>query len=87
MSLMIKYMAKFSIVLFLALMLYVAILKFPAPLFVYHHTYKQFDVYSDRVIPNEIESVLQFAETAIRKSELYNPDQHGSLDGCTRIEL
>lgn len=65
-----------------ALICYIALLAYPMPLFAFHHSYKQFNVYSDREIPVEIESILDTVQNNIQKSDLYNPEYQFNIFFC-----
>lgn len=52
--------------------IYLLILLYPNFLFAYSTTYKQVTVYSDKVIDNNINVVIDDALTRIKKSELYD---------------
>ena len=57
-----------------AAILYFGILLFPQVLFAKKYSYRNFEVYSDKNIPTEIEHVLDDVNKRISKSELYNKD-------------
>lgn len=78
-----KLIAKLSILPLLALVSYVVLLAYPMPLFAYHRNYEQFDVYSDRVIPVEIDVVLQSARKDIEQSEFYSSNQKFNIFFCS----
>jgi len=78
-----RLIARLSILPLLALVSYVVLLTYPMPLFAYHRNYEQFDVYSDRTIPVEIEAVLQSVLNNIEQSEFYSSTQKFKLFFCS----
>jgi len=61
---------------------YLGILVYPNFLFANHHSFKNFEVYSDRRIPIEINDVLDDVLIRIKKSELYNNSDRFSIYFC-----
>ena len=51
---------------------YILLLNFPQPLFAYSTKHKSFQVYSRQPIGHELDSVLESAETRLRRSPLYD---------------
>lgn len=62
------------LILFGCTAIYVLLLLFPKPLFSHSYEYQNFCVYSDQVIPSEIEQVLDDVTARLSGSELYDPE-------------
>ena len=61
---------------------YLGLLLYPNFLFANHHSFKNFDVYSDQRIPHEIDIVLEDALVRVKKSELYESNDRFSIYFC-----
>lgn len=62
--------------------LYLVLLCYPGPLFSVGYEYHQFEIHSNELIPEEIESVLDDVERRISNSELYSNTQKFSVYLC-----
>src|SRR5690606_5030098 len=69
-------------IIFLLISTYFFLLISPKMLFAYHHHYKNFDVHSDLLIPNDIEKVLDDVIIRIAHSELYDSTDNFSIYIC-----
>ncbi len=66
----------------LSFLIYLGLLLCPNFLFANRHKYKNFDIYSDRKIPIEIEDVLTEVLKKLKKSELYESTDKFSIYFC-----
>lgn len=76
---------KVSILILSTSIVYLLILLYPNFLFDYSTTYKQITVYSDRVIDNKINAIIDDALTRISKSELYDSTFHFDIYICNDL--
>lgn len=63
-------------------LIYLSILIYPNLLFANHYDYKNYEIYSDNPIPENIENVLDDAINRIEFSELYDPNENFRLYLC-----
>ena len=77
-----KFIKKSLGILLAIVLLYIGLLIYPNPLFSNKYTYENFTVYSDRVIPSEIESVLDKTKQLLSKSEIYHPTDQFYIYFC-----
>ena len=71
-----------GLLIILLICTYLGLLVYPNVLFANHHSFKNFEVYSDRKIPIEINDVLEDVLVRIKKSELYESDDRFSIFFC-----
>lgn len=72
---MMRKVKRLGLSIFVLLSFYGCILIFPEVLFAHTYTFRNFEVYSDRPISSDIESVLNDAKERITRSELYTDQQ------------
>ena len=61
---------------------YLGMVTFPQVMFSNHVTYQNYEVWSDRTIPPQIEQVLDDATRRLHTSDLYEPNQKVKLFFC-----
>ncbi len=71
-----------SLLVTLSIIGYLILLNFPNFLFANHHRFKNFDIYSDKKIPIEIEQVLVDVLKRLENSELYESTDKFSIYFC-----
>lgn len=71
-----------GLIISLSLFGYLGLLLYPNLLFSYHHTFKNFNIYSDQKIPIEIDRVLTDVLRRLKKSELYENTDTFSIYFC-----
>jgi len=77
-----KRIKKVSLLFLGTSIIYLFLLIFPNPLFAYHYSYKNFEVYSDHPIPAEIEQVLEDAKKRLHSSKLFQEKDIFKLYFC-----
>ncbi len=68
-------------------LLYIALLIYPNALFSYTYQYQNFEIYSDREIPKEMENVLDEVKGKLILSELYQHTDKFSIYICNNQAL
>jgi len=71
-----------SLIIFISFLAYLGLLLYPNFLFANHHQFKNFNVYSDQEIANEIDQVLIDVLERIEQSELYETNDEFSIYFC-----
>lgn len=74
--------------IFLAISLvYILLIIYPNLILSYKYEYKNFRIYSDKEIPNSIETVMDRASLSLKKSELYKPNYVFNIIICQNENL
>jgi hypothetical protein len=69
------WIKRLSMAIMLTILMYMVVLLFPQPLFTYHMTYQNYEVWSDQPIAPQITQVLDDVTRRLKTSELYEPDR------------
>ncbi len=78
----IKSIKLLAISIALTVLAYLGMVTFPPLMFSNHITYKNYEVWSDRAIPSQINQVLDDATRRLHTSELYQPNQKLNIFFC-----
>jgi hypothetical protein len=80
-----KSLKLFAIAISLIVVTYVSLVVFPQTMFFNHITYQNYEIWSDRTIPPQINQVLDDATRRLRTSELYEPNQQINIFFCNDL--
>ena len=78
----IKYLKLAASAVTLTVLAYLGMVAFPPLMFSNHLTYQNYEVWSDRTIPSQINQVLDDATRRLHTSDLYEPNQKVSIFFC-----
>ena len=77
-----KFTDKLTIILVILLSTYILTVTFPQPLFKYHIEYKNFKVYSNQKLDNNIYNILDNVNNKLKISKIYTDKIHYRLFIC-----
>jgi hypothetical protein len=78
----IKYLKFLAIAVVLTIITYIGMVIFPQTMFSNHITYQNYEVWSDRTIPPQINQVLDDATRRLYMSDLYEPNHKINIFFC-----
>ena len=81
-KLLVRSIALIALVLGLTVLAYLGMVAFPQTMFSNHTTYQNYEVWSDRIIPPQINQVLDDATRRLHTSNLYEPNQKINIFFC-----